>query len=156
PLDDARWHLWLVGALILCTVALLLLGGVRRQRSEGLQPSLHGWLHALVAVEGPVRIGVARFGESGSRRPRLVAARLAASLRPPGAVVPLAAHGRLLWFERAGGRLGVREVVVASAGVLSRVRLLPEASDGRRALEAALAAGVVAAPADPEPSTSDS
>jgi hypothetical protein len=147
PDDPARWHLLLAGALAVGVGGLLVLDAHRRPSLHGLQSTMLSWLSALAAVDSPVSIGSARV-EDGAIALRCVAERLALALGARGAVIALSRRGRLLWFERAPVTLSTAALVKSAAGTLRQLRRLPDAPDGRRALEGALAAGLVAAPPD--------
>jgi len=135
------------GCAIAVGVVVLSVGaGARATAAVRALPTLHAWLRALGRVDGAVRVGALRL-DGGARLGRIAGDRIAALLGDRGAVVVLARGARLLWFERAPHAVDAVALARASSGLGRAPRLLPVAADGRAALAAAVAVGLLSAPA---------
>ena len=134
------------GCAITVGVVVLSVGAAAREpAAAGALPTLHAWLRALRRVDAAVRVGGLRL-EGGARLGQLAGDRIAALLADSGAVVVLARGARLLWFERAPHAIDAVALARATSGLARTPRLTAVAADGRAAIAAAVAAGLLAAP----------
>jgi hypothetical protein len=143
--DDATAGLMLASALSVGAVVLAVRGHRRASAGEGVHRGIDHWARALAAVHSPTRVGVLGLEASGIA-PRVLARRVADRLGRRGAVALSPDRRRLLWFEQAPFG-DVMEAMPALAAGLARSMTVTEAApDGRRALDQAMAAGLVRGP----------